>query len=70
MRCLARKAARRIPLIIRHVRRRVRKPLYRDTIPAGLTDRRWFKYHSSGLGFAAEVTDVFASLVSLPHLLL
>lgn len=25
----------------------VRKPLYRDTIPAGLTDRRWFKYHSS-----------------------
>lgn len=47
MRCLARKAARRIPLIIRRVLRRVRKPLYRDTIPAGLMDRRWFKYHSS-----------------------
>jgi len=47
MRCLARKAARRIPLIIRRVLWRVRKPLYRDTIPAGLMDRRWFKYHSS-----------------------
>lgn len=63
-------AAGRIPPIIRRVRRRVREPLYRGTIPAGLTDRRWFKYHSVPLGFAAEVTDVFASLVSLPHLLL